>query len=189
VTVDLVMTDRALLQGDAEPAFVPGYGTVPAAWARDLVRAATTGPADGGGRVKAWLRRLFTAPTTGELITMDARTRLFPRNLAKFVDLRDQTCRTPWCDAPIAHRDHPWSWAGGGPTTAGNSQGLCEACNQAKEAPGWRAREVPDQLRHTVETVTPTGHRYRSTAPPPPGTSPLAHLTPGFTDENMPAHA
>jgi len=162
------MTDRALLQGDAEPAFVPGYGTVPAAWARDLVRAATTVPADGGGRVKAWLRRLFTAPTTGELITMDARTRLFPRNLATFVDLRDQTCRTPWCDAPIAHRDHPWSWAGGGPTTAGNSQGLCEACNYAKEAAGW-SFIVVDTEPHTIEIRTAAGQVLRSNAPPLPG--------------------
>lgn len=199
VTVDLVMTDRTLLHGEAEPAFLPGYGTVPASWARDLVAAATTVPVDtkhandanarGAGKVKAWLRRLYTAPATGELITMDARTRLFPKNLATFIELRDQTCRTPYCDAPIAHRDHAWSWAGGGATTAGNSQGLCEACSYAKEAPGWRARHVPDQLRHTVETITPTGHRYRSTAPPPPGTPPGAHLTPGFTDDNLPPPA
>ena len=35
VTVHLVLTDRTLLQGDREPAFVPGYGPVPAGWARD----------------------------------------------------------------------------------------------------------------------------------------------------------
>jgi hypothetical protein len=203
VTVDLVMTDRALLKGETEPAYLPGYGTVPAAWARDLVDAAAnwteTHQSETGmnpltrvkarRKVRAFLRRLFTAPATGELITMDSRARCFPKNLGAFIDLRDQTCRTAWCDAPIAHRDHPWGVAQGGPTTAENGQGLCEACNYAKQAPGWRARTVPGEPRHTVETMTPTGQRYRSTAPPPPGTPFGAHLTSSFTDENMPATA
>jgi hypothetical protein len=50
---------------------------------------------------------------------------------------------------------------------ADNGQGMCEACNHAKQAPGWRQSTV-DDLRHSVETV-PSGHRYRSTAPPPVG--------------------
>ena len=37
VEVQLVMTDRALFQGDAEPARLPGYGIVPAGWARTLL--------------------------------------------------------------------------------------------------------------------------------------------------------
>ena len=36
--------------------------------------------------------------------------------------------------------------------------------NHAKQARGWRARPRPGP-RHTFETTTPTGHRYRSTAP------------------------
>ncbi|MDX6372235.1 MAG: hypothetical protein QOD98_1223, partial [Nocardioidaceae bacterium] len=51
------------------------------------------------------------------------------------------------------------------PTTADNGQGLCELCNYAKEADGWSARTVPGP-RHTVETTTPTGHTYTSTADP-----------------------
>jgi hypothetical protein len=202
VNVDLVITDRALLRGDTEPAFLPGYDTVPSAWARELIdRAASwrtttdeaaldpATTASARGKVRAFIRRLFTAPGTGQLIAMDSKARCFPKNLGAFIDLRDLTCRNPWCDAPIAHRDHPWAVAAGGPTTAGNSQGLCEACNYAKQAPGWRARTVLGEPRHTVETITPTGHRYRSTAPPPPGTPPGTHLMTGFTDDNMPATA
>ena len=45
------------------------------------------------------------------------------------------------------------------------------ACNHTKQHPGWSARTItaPDIRvggRHTVETTTPTGHHYRSTAPP-----------------------
>jgi hypothetical protein len=39
VAVRLVMTDRTLLAGDTEPAHLLGYGTVPAAWARDRLAA------------------------------------------------------------------------------------------------------------------------------------------------------
>jgi hypothetical protein len=121
---------------------------------------------------KVWLRRLYTAPTSGELVAMDSKARLFPPGLRRFIQIRDDTCRTPYCDAPIRHLDHVIPWHNNGPTTSTNGQGLCEACNHTKETPGWGARTVtgPGQ-RHAVETRTPTGHTYRSTAPPLPGTS------------------
>ena len=88
--------------------------------------------------------------------------------------LRDQTCRTPWCDAPIRHGDHVVPQPQGGPTSAANGEGLCEACNYTKEAPGWAARPTEDSRagRHQVEIITPTGHRYRSRPPPQPGNYP-----------------
>ncbi|NYD41792.1 HNH endonuclease [Nocardioides panaciterrulae] len=164
VDLSLVMTDRSLLSGDDEPALLLGYGTIPADTARQLVAAA----ADAG---LAWLRRLYTSPRAGDLIAMDSRARRFPAGLGRLITVRDGgRCRTPWCDAPIRHLDHPVRHADGGDTSALNGQGLCEACNQAKEALGWRARPRPGP-RHTVETTTPTGHRYRSQAPPLPGAS------------------
>ena len=225
--VQLVMTDRTLLAGSDEPAYLQGYGVVPAMWARDAVRktrsdgnevpgnsragtptgngsgsvgdagnrsvrsagtgsgsgrgnaglcptpdAEYEGPAaTGGGSVSPdlWLRRLYTAPVAGELIGMDSKARFVPESLARFISVRDQTCRTPWCNAPIRHRDHIQPHRTGGTTDAGNLQGLCEACNQAKEAPGWRAEGVDTPGRHTVRITTPTGHTYQSTAPPLPG--------------------
>jgi hypothetical protein len=64
----------------------------------------------------------------------------------------------------VRHLDHAHDHADGGPTSAVNGQGLCEYCNHAKQARGWTARPRPGP-RHTVETITPTGHRYTSTAP------------------------
>jgi len=61
--------------------------------------------------------------------------------------------------------------ARGGSTTAANGQGLCEACNYAKESPGWRA-DVISTVPHRIEIIKPTGHVYRSTAPPQPGADP-----------------
>jgi hypothetical protein len=179
IEIQLVMTDRTLLQGDSEPARLTGYGTVPAEWAR---RAALTGFAElnglaeldgpaGNGELTVWVRRLYTAPGTGELVGMDSKARFFPPGLRRFIQVRDDVCRTPYCDAPIRHDDHIITWHNGGPTTAGNAQGLCEACNHNKETPGWSAKPAPIPVaRHTVQLQTPTGHTYRSTAPPLPGT-------------------
>ena len=83
--------------------------------------------------------------------------------------MRDQRCRTPYCDAPIRHRDHAQPWAKGGPTTADNGLGCCERCNYAKEAPGWQVSAGSEKHTHTAEFTTPTGAHYQSTAPPLPG--------------------
>jgi len=166
-SVQLVMTDRTLLGGDDEPAHIPGYGPIPAGLARDLVFAAAS---SRHRAVAAWVRRLITTPGAGRLVAMDSRRRKVPAGLRDLVGARDQgTCRTPWCGAPIRHGDHAEEHQSGGPTSEANAQGLCERCNLAKQAKGWTARPRPGP-RHAVETVTPTGHRYYSRAPAPPGT-------------------
>jgi len=159
VSLDVVMTDRALWAGDDEAAHLDGYGPIPS----DLARQFLAHAIDAGDRV--WLRRLYTHPGTGELVAMDSRQRLFRDSLAKLIWLRDQTCRTPWCDAPIRRGDHAVEHQSRGPTNLDNGQGLCEACDLAKQAPGWRASPVADALGHQIDTTTPTAHRYRSRAP------------------------
>lgn len=161
VEINLVMHERTLFRGSHEPAQIPGFGPVPAFLARRIVRSAD----------RVWLRRLFTSPETGELVAIDSRKRFFRGKLRKLVVLRDQTCRTPGCDAPVRHVDHVHPVARGGSTRASNGQGLCEACNYAKDSPGWRA-DVVTCVPHVVEITTPTGHVYRSKAPPQPGADP-----------------
>ena len=250
VEVQVVITDEALFGDDETPGQVPGYGTVPAGWVRDLLtpndkdtttddtttadndtdndgddEATKATLADGDtGRDRAsapsaaeadapthahaglaahaagstphptsetsrpqcnttpavglreharvWIRRLYTHPTTGQLVAMDSTRRVFDAGLRRYLLARDAgTCRTPWCDAPIRHLDHITDHAHGGPTTATNGQGLCVRCNHTKQLPGFTARTLEPQPRqpgtpHTVELTTPTGHTYRSTAPP-----------------------
>jgi hypothetical protein len=108
---------------------------------------------------------------------MESRSRLFPKGLAAFIDLRDDRCRTPYCDAPIRHHDHATPDAHGGPTTAHNGLGLCEACNYTKEAPGWQVSTTTDHHgTHTAQFTTPTGATHRSNAPPLIGD--IATITP-----------
>ncbi len=160
VEVGLVMSDAALFGESDDPARIQGYGPVPAELAREIVAGACSRDE------VVWLRRLYTSPTTGELVTMDTRARRFRHSLARFIRLRDQVCRTPWCTAPVRHDDHAAEAASGGSTSAANGQGLCEACNHAKQAPGWAARPVDHADGHEIETSLPTGHSYRSHAPP-----------------------
>ncbi|UFU04992.1 HNH endonuclease [Ruania halotolerans] len=201
IEIQLVMTDRAVFDGDDEPVLVPEHGRVPAPWARELVRAALNDSRSAGSgspegnSTGVWMRRLFTDPSGRQLIAMESRARRAPAGLARFIRVRDGTCRTPWCDAPIRHTDHVVAYAMGGPTAAENLQGLCEACNYAKQAPGWRGdveemptatgstERVPESVGEGVAesvgewastekqilTTTPTGHRYRSRAPDLPG--------------------
>jgi hypothetical protein len=159
IRVNLTVSD-AVLFGDAdEPGHLEGYGPVPAGVARGLLARSLS------AKCKTWLRRLYQQPGTGRLVAMDSKSRLVPAALGEFVEIRDQVCRTPWCDAPIRHHDHVVAVTEDGETSEVNSQGLCESCNHAKQAPGWSARPRPGP-RHSVETRTPTSHAYWSTAPP-----------------------
>jgi hypothetical protein len=164
VALNLVMSDQSLWGQDNAPAVLDGYGPIPASVAQRLVRDAVVDE-----RSLATLRRLYRDPKSGSLVAMESRSRFFPKGLAGFIGTRDRTCRTPYCDAPIRHRDHATPRNRGGPTSATNGLGECERCNYTKEAPGWRVATTDENGVHTADFVTPTGARYRSTAPPLPG--------------------
>jgi hypothetical protein len=164
VTLELVMDEAALLRGGNSSARVwcDGIdgGPIPARQARDLVL-------DAAERDQTWVRRLYTAPDTspaaGELVAMDATSRLFPPALARYLRRRDQVCATPWCQAPIRHLDHVVPWSRGGRTSVTNGQGLCRSCNYTKDLPGFST--TSDDRGRTVLTVR-TGHRYQREPPP-----------------------
>jgi hypothetical protein len=162
--VNLVLPAGTLAGTTEEPAEVVGHGPVSAETARALLATS----AGSGAPVR--FRRLVTTPDETQLVGLESRRRLFPQGLRRFLALRDKSCRTPWCDAPIRHADHVVAAGRDGPTSAANGQGLCVACNQAKEAAGWTSQVVVDPdgvgTSHTVRLRTPTDHTYDSTAPP-----------------------
>lgn len=156
VEVNLVMPIDSLI-GDV-PAYVPDYGPIPADLAREWV-------ADPEQQAK--VRRLFTFPGSGDLVGMESRSRTFTGLLAKFIKLRDQTCRTPFCSAPIRHIDHITRYADGGPTSERNAQGLCERCNYVEEHPDH------DVAGDATGATTSTGGLVATSHPPgPPGMPP-----------------
>ncbi len=161
VDLGLVMTDASLFGDSDDPAHLTGYGPIPAELAREIMAHACT------TREDLWLRRLYTSPTTGELLTMDTRARRFLPSLARFIRLRDQVCRTPWCHAPVRHTDHAHDAAGGGATSAANGQGLS-------------ARRATTPNKHPDGTPgpspVPTATRSRPPCPPGTTTAPTPHL-------------
>ena len=157
--VHVVMNENSLFDSGDIPAWFPGFGPIPAASGRSFV---------SDNEAEVFLRRLYTRPSDGQLVRMDSRRREFSGLLRRMVVIRDDVCRSPWCDAQIKHADHVESFATGGRTDWDNSSGLCAACNLAKELSGWRHESTPEKL----VVKTPTGHRYET------GTKPIADSSP-----------
>ncbi|WP_237700632.1 HNH endonuclease signature motif containing protein [Janibacter sp. HTCC2649] len=191
VEVNLVMTDKVLLPaafGGQAPAddvaVIPGWGPISGEAARahiaDLLnhrtaaKDASTGGDDAGAArddgAFVWLRRLFTDPSGRDLVALDSTRRRFHGGLRKFLQLRDPTCRVPWCDAPAIEADHVHPVHDGGTTTGANAGGLCKRHNQIKEEVGWyftvRSTGLDGTRPHGIRIQTPTGRVHDSTAPP-----------------------
>ena len=131
---------------------------------------------------EVFLRRVFANPKDGGLVAMESRASAFPSSLRRLLFLRDgETCRTLWCDAQVRHADHVTPRHRNGATDLDQGQGLCEACNYAKEAARLGAPdEIPvagatsDRSRHTHRTPLPLESTDGSDSATPP-TRPGAH--------------
>ena len=196
VQVNLVMTDQSLLAGGREPARVLGYGPIPAPIARHLALHPNNqghGVEGPGEQVRVVAHRggcggCSPHPDTGRLVAMESTARCFTPTQRQFIALRDQHCRTPYCDAPIRHTDHVQAAEHGGPTTVTNGQGYCLACNHNRQAPGWTVTTPTGDAGEHVEITTPTGHRYHSHPPDPPQPEPQRRSAERAPDEQGPAH-
>ena len=167
VTLDIgvIITDHVLLDpGTGDLAQIEGYGTVPAEAVRESLRdplnaiAGTDEDPLGpdGPALRAVLRKL---------VAVESRARAFPSALARFIRLRDRTCRGPHCNAPIRHIDHIRPHAAGGCTCLENGQGVCAYCND-KEQQLASVERVGDPAvdGHVVEWTTRLGATRRTRA-------------------------
>ena len=100
-----------------------------------------------------WLRRLYTHPGSGDLVAMDSRARIFPAGLRRFIQTRDDTCRTPYCNAQIRHLDHIHPWHDGGQTSR----------NQRRSA----LRSLQPHQRNPRLDRTPPNRTRNGPGPPP----------------------
>jgi HNH endonuclease len=169
VELQIMMPLEALLDPHSvKPATIPGYGPLPADLARDIMITS---------QGRKWWRRLFTAPSaskghSGPVVGGDSSRRCFEGWLARLIRFRDQeTCRNPFCAAPIRHIDHISRHSDGGATSYDNGRGTCERCNYVREMPGWQISVIDAERLdkpHTMIITTPTGHHYLSRPPDPP---------------------
>ena len=146
--------------GRGRTANLVGYGPLPLDLAREII---------GTSQGRKWWRRLFTAPS-GQLIGGDPTRRRFDGWLARLISLRDQTCRDPFCDAPIRHYDHIHRYSDGGPTTYANGRGTCARGNQVREMPGWQVTLI--DVRPTHRTPHRQSHHSHRTQLPQPRPGP-----------------
>ncbi|MFW5471171.1 HNH endonuclease signature motif containing protein [Knoellia sp. CPCC 206435] len=177
VEVSLVMTDRTLLPaafGGTAPvddcATIPGWGPVPGTEARAHLASLLDHEGGDGDGAMVWLRRLFTDPTGRDLVALDSRRRRFHGGLRRFLELRDPTCRIPFCDAPGVESDHAHRATDGGATDAVNGTRLCQRHNLVKELDGWHVHVESTGLdgtgAHGIRLTTPTGRTHDAAAPP-----------------------
>ncbi len=142
-----VVAEQSTVAGDsAAPAYLPGFGPLPATVLREL-------------GITARLKPL-------SLPSSDPEPQYRPSTaLAEYVRLRDLTCRFPGCDRPAEHADidHTVPWPLG-PTHPSNLKLLCRGHHLLKTfytgASGWADRQFPDG---TVEWTAPSGHIYTTT--------------------------
>lgn len=151
VQILLTISPETLFAGGDAPAWLVGYGPIPA----EIARLWLSNPA-----VSANIRRLFTDPKGHQIMGLESRSRAFPEGLRRMILVRDDRCRNPYCEAVIQDADHMTPRRQGGATTWVNASGLCAACNQTKENRGWK--HEGDATSVTV--TTPTGHQYTKTA-------------------------
>lgn len=177
IQLKLIMTDRSLFAADTEPAYLPGYGVIPAQYARQLLstaeeqlKQAGSHRADLRARIKTFpeIQRLFTAPGNKDLIAMESKARIFPPALRDFIQIRDRRCRTPHCNNPASEADHIYQWHLGGPTSLANAAYRCHSCNLVKEQPDW-AEALAHMFPHTITLHPAPGTSYTSQSPPATG--------------------
>jgi Domain of unknown function (DUF222) len=155
--VAAVVLDVATLFGMVDnPGVVPGYGTVPAAVAREMA-------ADRN------LVRWLVAPDTGELLDVGAEVYEPSPRLQRFIRARDQRCGFPGCGRPAAPTDldHVRNFGpapGDGKTVRANLGPLCRQHHNAKTHGHWQL--LYDPLTGLKSWTSPLGRTYEKAATP-----------------------
>lgn len=146
-TVHVTVPVLTLLGLDDAPADLEGYGPIDPETARELAAQAPS------------FTRILTHPVSGTVLDVDRTTYRPPADLAKWLRVRDETCRFPGCNRRAARceLDHTEDWAQDGRTAFDNLAHLCPYHHHLKHESSWSVRH----LEHgTLEWRSPAGRRY-----------------------------
>jgi len=80
----------------------------------------------------------------GNPLVVGKKTRTVPTALRRAVHARDEHCKFPGCDRPIAHVHHIEFWAQGGPTVLTNLIGLCKFHHRCVHEGGYTVEVAED---------------------------------------------
>jgi hypothetical protein len=128
------------------------------------------GPPVSGASLGALLcdANIHRVVTQGRSAILDygRATRTIPVDLFNALVLRDQGCRWPGCDRPVAWCDghHLKPWQHGGPTSLDNLVLCCRRHHHRLHETGWQAKLLPDA---TLEVTHPDGTTHTSQPPGP----------------------
>ena len=136
-----------LLGHSAEPAELEGYGPIDGATARKLAAGAPS------------FHRILTHPETGAVLSVGRDSYSVPKDLRRWLTIRDETCRFPGCgrSARRCEVDHSLDWQYNGTTVHDNLAHLCARHHHLKHQTGW---SYTQHAGGRLEWVSPTGHRY-----------------------------
>jgi hypothetical protein len=153
VSVGVLVPMTTLLGLADEPATLEGLGPIDADTARRLTAHAPS------------FHRILTDPVRGTVLDVDRTAYRPPADLARWLRLRDGTCRFPGCGRGAAHcdLDHSVDWATGGRTAADNLAHLSRRHHTLKHRSRWTVDHGPGGR---LTWTSPTGHV--STSDPPP---------------------
>ena len=183
VEIQLVMTDRTLFQADAEPARLPGYGTVPAGWARTLINGtaqAQPAPAPGDGHAAARgpgrgpMTPRSTSGSAGSTPTpapaSSSRWTPAPGSSRPGSAASSRPATTPAAPPTATPRSATWTTSSpgttGGPTTTDQRRRPLRSLQPHQRNPRLESTPSPSRTRIRLEH----GAGTPSNSPPPPAT-------------------
>lgn len=146
-TVHVTVPVLTLLGVDDAPADLEGYGPIDPETARGLAAQAPS------------FTRLLTHPVSGAVLDVDRTTYRPPADLARWLRVRDETCRFPGCNRRAARceLDHTADWADEGRTAFDNLAHLCPHHHHVKHETSWSVRHLEGG---TLEWRSPAGRRH-----------------------------
>ena len=147
--VNVTVPVLTLMGLSEEPGFLEGYGPIDPDTARRIAAEAPS------------FTRILVHPETGAVLSVGRTRYKVPKDLKRFLRVRDKTCRFPGCNRSAAHCDidHLLDWQFDGLTAHDNLAHLCPACHALKSETGWRVKHLGDGL---LKWTSPTGRTFVS---------------------------
>jgi hypothetical protein len=153
ITAEVAVTVPVLtLLGESEtPATLDGWVPIDPITARILASEA-----------KGFIR-LLTHPETGVVLSVGRKRYKIPKDLRRFLQIRDLTCRFPGCSiaAQRSDIDHNLDWQYEGETEHTNLAHLCPGHHTLKGNTAWTVTQATDGSG-VLTWTTPTGRSYRT---------------------------
>ena len=171
-TVHVTVPVLTLLGRDDTPGELEGYGPIDPETARHLAAQAPS------------FTRILTHPVSGTVLDVDRTTYRPPADLARWLRVRDETCRFPGCNrrSTRCELDHTEDWGDHGHTAFDNLAHLCPHHHHLKHETSWSVRHLD---HGSLEWRSPAGRRHVTE----PALRIPARAAPHATPTRAPEHA